>query len=61
MMPWLFMPGNLRRSEAEMRRSPVLLFALGWAAASPPALIGWQKSDEFEKVQATEPGSVMIP
>jgi hypothetical protein len=24
-------------------------FALGWAAASQPALIGWQKGDEFEK------------
>ena len=26
-------------------------FALGWAAASQPALIGWQKGDEFEKAR----------
>jgi Zn-dependent M28 family amino/carboxypeptidase len=26
-------------------------FALGWAAASQPGLIGWQKGDEFEKTR----------
>jgi Zn-dependent M28 family amino/carboxypeptidase len=26
-------------------------FALGWAAASQPGLIGWQKGDEFEKAR----------
>ncbi|HUK47212.1 MAG TPA: M28 family peptidase [Terriglobales bacterium] len=26
-------------------------FALGWAAASQPKLIGWQKGDEFEKAR----------
>ena len=26
-------------------------FALGWAAASQPTLIGWQKGDEFEKAR----------
>ena len=26
-------------------------FALGWAAASQPALIGWQKGDEFEEAR----------
>jgi Zn-dependent M28 family amino/carboxypeptidase len=24
-------------------------FALGWAAGSQPAIVGWQKGDEFEK------------
>jgi Zn-dependent M28 family amino/carboxypeptidase len=33
-------------------------FALGWAAASQPNLVGWQKGDEFEKarMQAQAPG-----
>ena len=26
-------------------------FALGWQAASSPALIGWQKGDEFESAR----------
>ena len=32
-------------------------FALGWAAASQPKLIGWQKGDEFEKARAQSQGS----
>lgn len=31
-------------------------FALGWAAASQPNLIGWQKGDEFEKARLQSEG-----
>lgn len=31
-------------------------FALGWAAASQPNLIGWQKGDEFEKARMQSQG-----
>jgi Zn-dependent M28 family amino/carboxypeptidase len=31
-------------------------FALGWAAASQPAVIGWQKGDEFEKARVQSQG-----
>jgi Zn-dependent M28 family amino/carboxypeptidase len=31
-------------------------FALGWAAASQPPLIGWQKGDEFEKERMQSQG-----
>ncbi|HKW16662.1 MAG TPA: M28 family peptidase [Terriglobales bacterium] len=31
-------------------------FALGWAAASQPNLIGWQKGDEFEKARTQSQG-----
>jgi len=31
-------------------------FALGWAAASQPKLIGWQKGDEFEKERIRSAG-----
>src|SRR6266404_5048105 len=32
-------------------------FALGWAAASQPKLIGWQKGDEFEKARMQGQGA----
>src|SRR5438876_1994555 len=32
-------------------------FALGWAAASQPKLIGWQKGDEFEKARVAGVGA----
>jgi Zn-dependent M28 family amino/carboxypeptidase len=32
-------------------------FALGWAAASQPNLIGWQKDDEFEKARLQSQGT----
>ncbi len=32
-------------------------FALGWAAASQPNLIGWQKGDEFEKARLQSQGA----
>jgi Zn-dependent M28 family amino/carboxypeptidase len=32
-------------------------FALGWAAASQPKLIGWQKGDEFEKARMESQGT----
>jgi len=32
-------------------------FALGWAAASQPKLIGWQKGEEFEKARMQSQGS----
>lgn len=32
-------------------------FALGWAAASQPKLIGWQKGDEFEKARLQNGGT----
>jgi hypothetical protein len=32
-------------------------FALGWAAASQPKLVSWQKGDEFEKSRVESPGS----
>lgn len=32
-------------------------FALGWAAASEPNLIGWQKGDEFEKARLESQGT----
>jgi len=32
-------------------------FALGWAAASQPKLIGWQKGDEFEKARMQSQGA----
>ncbi len=32
-------------------------FALGWAAASQPKLVGWQKGDEFEKPRVESQGS----
>src|SRR6266568_1805933 len=32
-------------------------FALGWAAASQPKLIGWQKGDEFEKARMQSEGA----
>jgi Zn-dependent M28 family amino/carboxypeptidase len=32
-------------------------FALGWAAASQPNLVGWQKSDEFEKARLQSQGA----
>ena len=32
-------------------------FALGWAAASQPKLLGWQKGDEFEKPRMESEGS----
>jgi Zn-dependent M28 family amino/carboxypeptidase len=31
-------------------------FALGWAAASQPKLVGWQKGDEFEKPRVESQG-----
>ena len=31
-------------------------FALGWAAASQPKLVGWQKGDEFEKARVQSQG-----
>ena len=31
-------------------------FALGWTAASQPALVGWQKGDEFEKTRVQSQG-----
>jgi Zn-dependent M28 family amino/carboxypeptidase len=32
-------------------------FALGWAAASQPKLVGWEKSDEFEKARMQSQGA----
>ena len=32
-------------------------FALGWAAASQPKLIGWQSGDEFEKARVQSQGA----
>jgi len=32
-------------------------FALGWAAASQPKLVGWEKSDEFEKARIQSQGA----
>ena len=32
-------------------------FALGWAVASQPKLIGWQKGDEFEKARMQSQGA----
>lgn len=41
------------RGDATMARFG---FALGWAAASQPNLIGWQKGDEFEKPRMQSQG-----
>jgi len=32
-------------------------FALGWAAASQPKLVGWEKTDEFEKARMQSQGA----
>jgi Zn-dependent M28 family amino/carboxypeptidase len=32
-------------------------FALGWAAASQPKLVGWEKGDEFEKARVQSQGA----
>ena len=32
-------------------------FALGWAAASQPKLVGWEKGDEFEKARMQSQGA----
>ncbi len=42
------------RGDATMARFG---FALGWAAASQPKLIGWQKGDEFEKARLASGGT----
>jgi len=42
------------RGDATMARFG---FALGWAAASQPKLIGWQKGDEFEKARLASQGA----
>ncbi|HZR66084.1 MAG TPA: M28 family peptidase [Terriglobales bacterium] len=42
------------RGDATMARFG---FALGWAAASQPKLIGWQKGDEFEKARLGSQGA----
>jgi hypothetical protein len=32
-------------------------FALGWAAASQPKLVGWENGDEFEKARMQSQGA----
>jgi Zn-dependent M28 family amino/carboxypeptidase len=49
-----YTPGMDFTGDAAMARFG---FALGWAAASQPKLVGWEKGDEFEKARMQSQGA----